>query len=75
MIDRIPRRTFCRRPTSAIGRFLRREWARLADGELRLVFPPGQEVWSAIRRRGDLLEVDPGGLRPSFIVDFSKAKK
>lgn len=51
------------------------QWKSLKDGESRIAFPPGETVFSGLRRRGDYLHVDPGGCRPSFTVDYSDGKK
>jgi hypothetical protein len=49
--------------------FLIEQWATLDDGQVRIAFPPGEPVFSGLRRSGDYLHVDPGGFRAPFIMN------
>jgi hypothetical protein len=55
-----------------LRRWLREQWASLAEGESRIAFPPGEEVWSGLRRCGEYLHVEPGGLRRPFLVHVGR---
>lgn len=48
--------------------WLYEQWTTLEDGQTRLVFPPGEALFAGLRREGDTLWVNPGGLRPSMLV-------
>lgn len=52
-----------------IIQFLIEQWATLDDGETRLAFPPGEQVFSGIRRVGNHLHVDPGAFRQPFVMN------
>lgn len=62
-----PRRT-------EIPAWLKEQWASLEDGEARIAFPPGESSFSCLRRRGDRLDVDPGGFRSTFTVDYGEPR-
>lgn len=55
-----------------ISRFLKWHWRRMKDNESRLVFPPGQYVFSGITKSGKYLIVNPGAMRMPFKINFEK---